>query len=276
MKRLYLFILLMLICMVSFAQTKIAKEQIEDAFIQKSGGPVYGDLSAATSTIHAASFSLTNAENVFEIICEEPYSVIRSNKDLLFDPTNDGVSGARILFATVAQFSDKEGDKIRFYSHSYAIGVSSYTLDITSDRHIKFHSDTVPDLLVIWGDDGDVDVKRDLKSGRDVIAANTFQFSPDSTGDKILLYGTLYRIAVSANTVDFYSDRDFSWHSDSITDAMHLNADTGKLAIQGPLNLGVYTALPAGEIGDVIYFDHQTDDLLDGVYVYCSTGWQQL
>lgn len=258
------------------AQTKIAKEQIEDAFILKSGGNVFGDLISATSSIQAMTLNASAGPRLFWLTVDDEKASIRTNSDLYLDPTNNGTAGAVIVPVTKMEFPDFLGDKIRFFSHSYAIGVSPFDLDLTSDRNIKFHSDTSEDLMTILGDDGDVVVKRDITAGRDVISGSAYKFVSNSEGDKLLLFGTLYRIAVSANDVDFYSDENFKFHSDSTTDAMTLNADSGRLSLTGPLKLPVYTSFPGAVLGDVIYYDHSSNDSLDGVYVYSSSGWQQL
>ncbi len=258
------------------AQTVIAKEQIEDAFLLKTGGFVYGDLTAATSTIRAQTLAIVTQTGIFHITQDGPNLVLRSNVDLVLDPTDNGRAGAVIVPATMMEFPDFLGDKIRFFSHAYKIGISPFDLDITSDRNIKFHSDTVPDLMVILGDEGDVKIRRDLEAGGDVTAGGVFQFAEDEPGDKLLLYDTLYRLAISPDTFDFYSDYFFAWHSDTSINAMVLDAETGRLTLTGPLQLPVYGFLPDGHVGELIYFDHPADDNQDGAYIYKSTGWHKL
>lgn len=276
MKIFFVFILCIVLHGMVNAQTKIAKEQIEDAFILNTGGNVYGDLVSATSTIKSSTFDLSKGSSIFYLATDEPQAGIRSNVDLYLDPTNNGTANAVIVPATLMEFPDFLGPKIHFFNHLYKIGVSAFDLDITSDRNIKFHSDGSEDLMVISGDDGDVSSKRDMTSGRDIISSGVFKFSSDSEGDKIRLFGTLYRMAVSALDLDFYSDENFKWHSDTKTDAMTLDATTGKLTLTGPLKLPIYTSLPVGNVGELIYFDHTSNDSLDGAYVYTSAGWQQL
>ncbi len=270
----YLLVLLTDLTLTGFAQTRIAKEQIEDAFLLKTGGMVYGDVNAATSALRASTLALAAPGEIFQIFKQGTSAVIRSNVDLYLDPTGNGTAGAKIIPVTVMEFPDFLGDKIRLYSHTYTIGVSPYDLDITSDRNIKFHSDTVPDLMVILGDQGDVQAKRDIQAGRDVISGGIFKFAADSEGDKLRLFGTLYRLAVSSGSLDFYSDTHFKWHTDSHANAMQLNGDTGRLTLTGPLKLPVYSSLPAGETGDMAYLDH-TDNSLDGAYIRCATDWQK-
>jgi len=210
MKRLNIFTCIMLLSSITaIAQTKIAQEQIEDAFLLKSGGKVFGTITAATSAIHAATFEIESDQSRFYLKEEPPYAIIRSKRDLLLDPTFDGLTGGVIVPATLVRFQPELGDKIEFYNSAYKIGVSPFDLDITSDRNIKFHSDTVEDLVVISGDQGDMTVREDISAGEDIRAGNAFAFTHDSTGDKILLFGTAYKIGISANAVDFYSDRDF-------------------------------------------------------------------
>lgn len=259
----------------AYSQSKIAKEQIEDAYLLKTGGALFGDLTAATSELKASTFALQSSNGFFQIVKEGSNAVIRSDIDLYLDPTANGAAGAKIVPVTMMEFPNFLGDKIRFYSHAYSIGVSPFDLDITSDRNIKFHSDTSPDLMVIWGDQGDVQVKRDVQSGRDVIAGGMYKFSPDSEGDKIRFYGTLYRLAISAGTLDFYSDNLFEWHTDTKSDAMQLNGDNGRLTLSGPLKLPIFSSLPSGETGDLIYLDHPSDNALDGAYIHCATEWQK-
>ncbi len=262
----------------SMAQTLIGQEQIEDAFVLKSGSSVYGDLVAATSTIQAGTFyaGTPEDEHVFYIRRDGSQAVIRSNFDLVLDPTDNGIAGAVIIPATVMQFPNFLGDKLRFFDASYRIGISPFDLDIVSDRNVKFHSDTVEDLMVIAGDDGDVTVKRHITSGGDMLSGGVFKFASDSIGDKLLLYGTIFRMAISASTVDFYSDRNFKWHSDTNSDAMLLDGDTGKLTLEGPLKLPVYTSLPSGNVGELIYYDHPSDSAQDGAYIHNASDWQKL
>ncbi len=267
--------LLLFVC-ASHSQTRIAKEQIEDAFILKNGGAVYGDLTAATSTIAADKFRVLSdiADVVIEV--DGPHTVIRSNLDLYLDPTNNGTANAVIVPVTLMECPDYYGDKIRFYSHTYKIGVSPNDLDLTSDQNIKFHSDAMEDLFIISGDIGNASARNNLSAGKDVISGNVFSFANQTEGDKILLYGTLYRMGISPFSLDFYSDHSFKWHSDENVDAMVLNANSGTLSLKGSLKLPVYTSLPDGSVGELIYFDHTSDDNQDGAYIYTSAGWQQL
>ncbi|MBN2326319.1 MAG: hypothetical protein JXR73_04130 [Candidatus Omnitrophica bacterium] len=257
------------------AQTLIAKEQIEDAFLRKTGGDLFGDLNAATSAVKAAALILLPEDAVFQLLREGPKAVIRTNVDLYLDPTDNGTAGAKIIPATVMEFPDFLGDKIRFFSHSYSLGISPFDLDVTSDRNIKFHSDTSPDLMIIQGDEGDVLVKRDLQAGRDLIAGGVVKFATDGAGDKLRLYGTLYRLAVSADTFDFYSDDRFEWHTDEQAGVMQLDGGSGRLSLTGPLKLPVYSSLPSGETGDLIYLDHPADDAQDGAYIRDATDWRR-
>ena len=257
-------------------RTLIAKEQIEDAYVLNTGDVVTGDLTAATSVVSASVVNITSGAGEFKLLQDGSLAAIRSSVNLYLDPTNNGAAGGVIVPTTLMEFPDDLGDKIRFYSHSYSIGLSPFDLDITSDRNIKFHSDTSEDMMVISGDEGDVSVKRDLTTGRDVIAGNVFKFSEDSVGDKLLLYDTLYRLNISASTYNTYSDQFFKWHSDEYSDAMTLDADTGTLSLTGPLQLPVYTSLPSGSTGALIYFDHPSDDLQDGAYIYNATSWLKL
>lgn len=170
----------------------------------------------------------------FRLHSDENLDYIESAHDLVLQPA----AGAKIVPATMMEFPDDLGDKIRFYSHSYSIGLSPFDLDITSDRNIKFHSDTSPDLFVILGDAGDAQSKRDLQAGRDVISSGVFKFAEDAAGDKYLLYGTLYRMAISPYTFDFYSDDYFAWHSDTNGNAMTLDANNGILDIGAKFSAG--------------------------------------
>lgn len=258
------------------AQTKIAKEQIEDAFLRKEGGSVYGDIIAATSTITAQTFDLEAGERIFQLFYDGDHAMIRSDLDLYLDPSNHGLAGGKIIPVTMMEFPDFLGDKIRFYDTSYKIGVSPFTLDITSDEDIRFHADTLADLMVISGEAGDVTIRRDLQAQGDIRAGGVFAFDPDSTGDKILLWGTVYKLVVAAQSLDIYSDRYFTWHSDSASASMRLDADTGKLTLTGALQLPVLSSLPSGNVGELLYLDHPSDDSQDGAYVRTAAGWQKL
>lgn len=251
------------------AQTRVAKEQIEDAFLWKTGGSLYGDVTSATSALRAATFEALGA-GTFVIHQEDNRAALRSDVDLVLDPTNNGAANAVIVPATLMEFPDFLGPKIHFYSHSYKIGVSPFTLDIVSDRDIRFHSDTVPDLVAIEGDEGDVTIRRHLDVG------GALEFAPAAEGDKVRYFGTLYRVSVSPETLDWHTDRHFRWHGGSAPSAMALDTGSGRLELSGPLRMPVQSSLPGGEIGDLIYYDHPTDDNQDGAYVYTAAGWKPL
>ncbi len=207
--------------------TEIVGSNLDNIFTQN------GFLKRTSAGNYTATYSLDvdrvdseygyGVNNVADMSLQGDSFRIESQFDIRLAPTGT----AKITAATLMEFDDFLGDKIRFYSHSYSIGVSAFDLDITSDRNIKFHSDTVPDLVQIIGDIGDLIVKHDVESG------GVYKFSADTTGDKLLLYSTLYRLAVSSNTFDAYSDWYFKWHSDSNSDAMILDANTGNLTIEG-------------------------------------------
>lgn len=197
-----------------WAQTQLRANQIEDAFVRNQGDAIYGDIIAATSSIHAASLNLSQENGVLVFEKDGPRYRLRSNMDLYLDPTNQGTAGAVIVPATLVEFPDFLGEKIRFYSHTYAIGVSPFNLEIKSDRNIRFHSDTADNLMVIEGDLGNVHVKNNLTAVR--------------------------------------------------------------LLLSGPLQLHVVSSLPAGEVGQVLYLDHPSDDSQDGAYLYTGGGWQPL
>jgi hypothetical protein len=213
---------------------------------------------------------------MFQLFCDGDHAIIRSDADLYLDPSNNGVAGAVIVPCTVVEFPDFLGDKIRLYDTAYKIGVSAFNLDFTSDRNFRFHSDTVADLMVIAGDDGDVSVRHELVTGGDIRSGGAYRFASDTVGDKLFLWGDIYKVAISGGTVDFYTDQYFKWHSDEVSNAMTLNADSGRLSLSGALQLKVVASLPSGNVGDVIYLDHPTDDTQDGAYVYTSAGWQSL
>lgn len=144
---------------------EIRADQIENVFYRKSGGPIYGDITAGTSTITASSYSLLKDEGVFAIEKDGPVHRLRSNLDLYLDPTNKGTAAGVIVPTTTIRFPDAVGDKITFYSHSYKVGVSPFTLDFTSDRDFRFHTDETPDLLIIQGEAGNVIIKGSLSIG---------------------------------------------------------------------------------------------------------------
>jgi hypothetical protein len=257
-------------------QTRIGREQIEDAFLRKTGGSVYGDIRAATSSIQAATWWVTSGAGRFYLEQDGARAALRSNIDLLLDPTDRGTAGAFIIAATTIKFPDVTGDKFHLFSNAYRIGVSPFNLDITSDRNIRFHSDTTPDLMVIEGDQGNVLVRQQLSAGGDIHSEGVFSSSESQLGDKLRLHGPLYRFAISPGSLDGYSDQYFRWHSDTLAEAMKLDAAAGKLTLKGALKLPVYTTLPAGSIGEIVYFDHATDNSQDGIYVHNGSGWQKL
>ena len=81
-------------------------------------------------------------------------------------------------------------------------------------------------------------------------------------------------VSVSPSSLDTYSDRYFKWHVDSASNVLVLDGNSGRLQLSGPLKLPVYTTLPAsGSVGDVIYYDDQEDDRLDGMYFWNALAW---
>lgn len=276
MKTFFFTLFLSFLPLIACSQTKIAKEQIEDVFLRNDGGSVYGDITAATSTVTAHTLGLEAGERVFHLFYDGDHAMIRSDLDLYLDPTNNGMAGGKIVPVTMMEFPDFLGDKIRFFDTSYKIGVSPFCLDITSDEDIRFHADTLPDLMVISGTAGDVTVRRHLMANGDIKAGGVFAFMDDTTGDKILLWGDIYKIAIALESMDFYSGRYFTWNSDSVSSAMQLDADSGKLTLSGALQLPIFTTLPSGNVGELIYLDHPSDDSQDGAYIKTAAGWQQL
>ena len=224
--------------------------------------------------VHSSTLTLEHESGVFRLFNDGTHSRIQTNQDIYLDPTDGGTAGGKIVPATTMEFPDFLGDKIRFFSHAYSIGVSAFDLDITSDKNIKFHSDTVPDLMTILGDNGDVAIKRDLTIGRNFKVGGAYMFASDTEGDKLYLFGNLYKVSVSPSSLDTYSDRYFKWHVDSASNVLVLDGNSGRLQLSGPLKLPVYTTLPAsGSVGDVIYYDDQEDDRLDGMYFWNALAW---
>lgn len=172
-------------------------------------------------TIDASSY-FTLQQNRLKIYHDAGVTRLETPYDLRLAPTG----GAKITAATLIEFDDFLGDKIRFYSHAYSVGVSAYNLDFKSDRDFRFSSDTVSDLFRIY-ETGNVVAKSDVYAGA------AFRFSNMSVGDKAYWFGNLYKTYIAANTLGQQSDRYFYWGSDSNTDAMILDGDTGNLWLDG-------------------------------------------
>ncbi len=100
----------------------------------------------------------------FRIYHDGDHAKIYAARDIHIDPTYGGLVSAVIVSMATIEFADYLGDKIRFYSDSYAIGVSPYDLDIRSDRNIRFHSDTNQDAAVIDGDTGKLTLEGPVSS----------------------------------------------------------------------------------------------------------------
>jgi len=252
----------------TLARTLIHPSQIEDVYLRNTGDVSTGDIVAATSEVMAATFVVNGSDTAARIFLaddlQEKLWITTNGYDIRIDP-NEGVSPeapatAFIQFGTTVRFDDTVGDKIRLWSHSYKIGVSPFDLDITSDRNIKFHSDTVEDLFQILGDEGDIVVKNNVISGADVYAVTAFRFIEQQPGDKIYLYYPNYKVSVSPNDLDMFSDRYIKFHSDTNEEAMVLDADVGDLSLEGRIKA------PIAVFG-------ATDDPPEGYSLVADNAW---
>ena len=184
---------------------------------------------------------------------------LNSNLDIRLNP----VGNAKILLTTMVEMDDFLGDKIRFYSHSYAIGVDNPKIfRLQSDRYLYLGSDTNTNSVIIDGDNGDITSERNI-IGATINAVNQFGFTGDSLGTKIVLYdggSDLYNLSISANDLDYYSDSNHKWHSDTNMDAMVLNADNGNLTIEGTFT------------GNLQISGSELDDLFSSIGVLERTG----
>lgn len=290
------------------AQTLIHPDQVEDVYLFNTGDVSTGDILAPTSEISAATLSakalrigdipsdapvlpatgaviggplvvygatdslsgviIGTTDECFRLYYDGDHVRLVSYRDIYIDPTDSGRVSAYIVPMATMQFEDVLGDKIQFYSHSYAIAVSPFDLDIRSDMNIKFHSDTVEDLFQILGDDGDVIAKRHITAGGEIYATTSFRFVDQQPGDKIYLYYPMYKLSISPSDLDFYSDQYFKFHSDTNEDSMILDADTGTLTTQG--ELGIRTADPRAALdvhGNANFSDSSTQSGQDALFV---------
>ena len=226
------------------ARTLIHSSQIEDAYLFNTGDSCTGNILAPTSEIHAATFVICGSDvygHFFTSLNGDQEALVlgANGYDIRIDPNailpDASPCAAIIQFATTVGFDDVLGDKINLWSHSYKLGVSSFDLDITSDRNIKFHSDTVDDLFQILGDEGNLIAKHNITAGGEIYTATAYRFIEQQPGDKMYLYYPMYKFAISANDLDVYSDRYIKFHSDSNEDGAMLDADSGDLTLEGKL-----------------------------------------
>ncbi len=253
---------------VIMARTLIHPSQIEDVYLRNTGDASTGDIVAATSQVMAATLVVNGSDTAARIFLaddvQEKLWITTNGYDIRIDP-NYGVSPeapatAFIQLGTTVGFDDVLGDKITFWSHSYKIGLSPFDLDVTSDRNIKFHSDTAEDLFQILGDEGDIVAKNNVTAGANVYAVTAFRFVEQQPGDKIYLYYPNYKISISPNDLDVFSDRYIRFHSDTNEDAMVLDADPGDLTVEGRMKA------PSAVFG-------ATDDPPAGYSLVADSAW---
>jgi len=194
------------------------------------------------ATILGASFQIGNPWKV-TMYESGGDGYVSTAGDLYLDPDGSDVflSDAALRFTP-----DAYGDKVYLHGANYKIGVSENDIDYTSDLNHRFHSDTLSDLLVIDGTEGDVTVKDDIIGGGDVTANGQFQFGADTYDDKIYLYGSVYKIAVSYEDVDYYSDRWHKFHSNENTDAFKIDALSGEVIAEAT---GYFTGIDLQSTG---------------------------
>ncbi|MGC9330063.1 MAG: hypothetical protein ACP5I1_20675, partial [Candidatus Hinthialibacter sp.] len=146
----------------------------------------------------------------FRFTTEGESDAIETQKDLLLQPA----AGAKIIPATMMEFPDDVGDKIRFFSHAYAIGISPFDLDYRSDLYHKWHSDTNEDAMILNGDTGDLTIGGDFHL---------------DTGD---FYGP------SGSTLNFLSQHGaFEWGTPSDTDIVRLDAGSKILYLDSDISM---------------------------------------
>jgi hypothetical protein len=201
---------------------------------------VYGDINVQCAPL------------TFKLFSDGNHAIIRSDVDLYLDPSNNGVAGAVIVPCTVMEFPDFLGDKIRFYDTAYKIGVSAFTLDLTSDQDFKFHSDTVSNLMRI-AEPGDVYALRDISAGRDITAdqymyTTQYRFKTDGTGKKIDFGFNAYDISLNPGSLDFRSDQYFSFGSDENPSSLTIDGDTGASTIPIVSDVTAGQSIPSNSI----------------------------
>jgi len=112
---------------------------------------VFPEISTAWK-LSASGSLIVNATTLIIIKVEDNLAKIQSQDNLRLEP----LANAIISMATVVEFDDYIGDRLRFYSTAYKIGISSFDLDYTSDLWHKWHSDTNDDAMRLNGDTGDL------------------------------------------------------------------------------------------------------------------------
>lgn len=181
---------------------------------------------SVTDTISTNDMSIADTLNLYSgsIVC---------STDLILQAN-------QIIPKNVIQFDDVTGQKINFYSTSYAIKVLPFILGIQSDRYIYLGSDTNTDSIIIDGDTGNLQIEGDLTTNlvtSTEFNATTLTFE-ETVGTKIFLYPPAYSIGISPFDLDFTSDLNFKFHSDTVQDLMIIYGDAGNVAIKNDLTWG--------------------------------------
>jgi len=183
-------------------------------------GEIDANVSSATTVIVSSttgSFKISDIDNRFEIT---------TDLNILFNMT----AGNNVQFSTFIGFTSSTGKKIDYYNSAYRTDVEAFTLAQISDRNFT------------WSNDEGVELFRAEESGTlltsngTIRATTNFSFVNDSVGDKLLLYDTTYKLSISANDLDYYSDDNHKWHNSGLTDAMTLD-NAGDLTIKGDFSV---------------------------------------
>lgn len=197
-----------------------ATGEITDSVLAEVDGRI-----VAPGEIQAATLRVTDGMSSFTIGKEGDLNVLRGNQDIVIDPTNNGSAAGVIVPATMMKFPDFLGDKIRFFSHSYALSLDPFTLVYRSDRNHRWDSDTVPNLMFL-DESGNLTVAGTINGHYDLV-----RFTP-LLGDKIQLYEDLYAIGIDDYRMFFRSDADYEWRNWASDTVMYLD-EWGNLTIPG-------------------------------------------
>ena len=156
------------------ATAEIMATTLELTSLRVGGIPAGATTLAATGAIFTGPVAVFNGSDLysgvaigkpgdyFQIYHDGDYAKFLAARDIYIDPTWGGLVDAIIVPCAPMAFPDDLGDKMTFYSDSYAIGVSPFDLDIRSDQNIKFHSDTNEDAAVLNGDTGTLGLEGNL------------------------------------------------------------------------------------------------------------------
>ena len=154
----------------SFVNRSRGKEPYKDTFWMIEAEQRIVGATAELTILDATTINLKNSasgtNHFFQMYMDVNDSIITSNLDMHLRPTE----GAVIRAATIIRFPVEVGRKIDLYQGAYSIDIEPFELVIQSDRNIVLRSDTNDNSVIIYGDNGNMEMQGTLTAQGDIIA----------------------------------------------------------------------------------------------------------